>query len=227
MKGVKARGGALIVSVHNRTGADENPDPNSADCDSIRCARSFGDPVKTIKRYPNRKLYDTETSRYITLEEIAEHLRAGGEVRVVDSRTGRDITSVTLAQVLVGQEKRQRGEIPFQRLLALLQTGGEYLHRKIGTPVTSLKGEAERTVHRIMRGEAPEELRDFIMATHRAYDDVQRRVDERLQVVLATVRNLSPVLKEIARLKDEVAALRARVEALERRDSRAEHEPPR
>lgn len=178
--------------------------------------------MKTIKRYPNRKLYDTEASRYITLDEIAGYLRAGGEVRVVDSRTSRDITSVTLAQVLVGEEKRQRGEIPFQRLLALLQTGGEYLHRKIGTPVTSLKGEAERTVHRIMRGEPPEELREFIVATHRAYDDVQRRVDERLQVVLATVRNLSPVLKEMARLKDEVAALRARVETLERRQAPAE-----
>ncbi len=208
-------------------GSDETPARNPADCDTIRREWSSGDPVKTIKRYPNRKLYDTEASRYITLEEIAEHLRVGGEVRVVDSRTGQDITSVTLAQVLVGEEKRQRREIPFQRLLALLQTGGDYLHRKIGTPVTSLKGEAERTVHRIIRGDPPEELRDFIMATHRAYDDVQRRVDERLQVVLATVRNLSPVLKEIARLQDEVAALRARVEALERRDSQAGRDPPR
>lgn len=180
---------------------------------------SSGDTVKTIRRYPNRKLYDTEASRYITLEEIAEHLRAGGEVRVVDSRTGRDITAVTLAQVLVGEEKRRHSDIPFQRLLGLIQSGGEYLQRKIGTPVTSLKGEAERTVQRLMRGEAPEELRDFIMATHRAYDDVQRRVDERLQVVLATVRNLSPVLKEIARLKEEVAALRARIEAIEQRQA--------
>ncbi len=180
---------------------------------------SSGDTVKTIRRYPNRKLYDTEASRYITLEEIADHLRAGGEVRVVDSRTGRDITAVTLAQVLVGEEKRRRADIPFQRLLGLIQSGGEYLQRKIGTPVTSLKGEAERTVHRLMRGEAPEELRDFIMATHRAYDDVQRRVDERLQVVLATVRNLSPVLKEITRLKEEVALLRARIEAIEQRQA--------
>lgn len=182
--------------------------------------------MKTIKRYPNRKLYDTEASRYITLEEIAEHLRGGGEVRVVDSRTGQDITSVTLAQVLVGEEKRQRGDVPFQRLLAFLQSGGEYLQRKFGTPVTSLKDEAERTVHRIIRGEPAEELRELIMATHRAYDDVQRRVDERLQVVLATVRNLSPVLKEIGRLKDEVAALRARVEALERRSLEASDRQP-
>lgn len=178
--------------------------------------------MKTIKRYPNRKLYDTESSRYITLDEIAEYLRAGGEVHVVDSRTGQDITSVTLAQVLVSEEKRQRGDIPLKRLLGLLQTGGEYLQRKLGTPVTSLKDEAERTVHRIMRGEPAEELREFIMATHRAYDDVQRLVDDRLQVVLSTVRNLSPVLKEIARLRDEVAALRARVEALERRSSSGE-----
>lgn len=175
--------------------------------------------MKTIKRYANRKLYDTEASRYITLEEIAAYLRAGGEVHVVDSRTGEDITSVTLAQVLVGQEKRKRGDIPFQRLIGLIQSGGEYLQRKLGTPVTSLRDEAERTVQRLMRGEPAEELREFVVATHRAYDDVQRRVDERLQMVLATLRNLSPVLKEIGRLQEELTALKRRVESLERRAS--------
>jgi polyhydroxyalkanoate synthesis repressor PhaR len=170
--------------------------------------------MKTIKRYPNRKLYDTDQSRYITLEEIATFLRDGGEVHVVDSRTGEDMTAVTLAQVLLGEEKRSKPAVPIQRLIGLLQSGGEYLQKKIATPVTSLKGEAEKTVHRLI-GEPAEELREFVVTTHKAYDEVQRRVDERLQMVLATMRNLNPVLKDVDRLKSEVDSLRNRVTALE------------
>lgn len=55
--------------------------------------------VKVIKRYTNRKLYDTVESRYVTLEEIGEMVKAGAEVRIIDNRTKEDLTSVTLAQI--------------------------------------------------------------------------------------------------------------------------------
>lgn len=54
-----------------------------------------------VKKYGNRRLYDTEASRYVTLEEIADHLREGGDVRVVDAKTGHDLTQSTLAQILL------------------------------------------------------------------------------------------------------------------------------
>ena len=54
-----------------------------------------------IKRYANRKLYNTQTSRYITLKGIAELIEADQEVRVIDNETGEDITSVALSQILV------------------------------------------------------------------------------------------------------------------------------
>jgi polyhydroxyalkanoate synthesis repressor PhaR len=172
--------------------------------------------MKTIKRYPNRKLYDTEQSRYITLEEIAGFLKEGGEVHVIDSKSGEDITAVTLAQVLLGEEKRKKPSVPMQRLLTFLQSGNELLQRTIA-PVTTLKDEAEKTVARLMHREPAEELRDFIMTTHKAYDEVQRRVDERLQMVLATARNLSPILKDMDHLRTEVAALERRIEELKAR----------
>lgn len=173
--------------------------------------------MKTIKRYPNRKLYDTEASRYITLEEIAEHLRSGGEVRVVDSKSGQDITSVTLAQVLLGEEKKSRADVSLQRLIGMIQTGGEFIQKKLGSNVTTLKDEAEKTVQRLMKGEPAEELRDFMVTTHSAYDELQRKMDDRLQVMLAAVRNLSPILKEMAQLKEDVKALKRRLDALEGR----------
>ena len=59
-----------------------------------------------IKKYANRKLYDTRTSRYITLDGISDLLRDGYDIQVVDRETGRDITPVILSQVVTSEEKR-------------------------------------------------------------------------------------------------------------------------
>jgi polyhydroxyalkanoate synthesis repressor PhaR len=80
-----------------------------------------------IKRYANRKLYNTETSRYITLKGIAELIEQGIEVRVVDNETGEDITSVALSQILVDNERAQRA-VPRTLLSDLIQRGGDALY---------------------------------------------------------------------------------------------------
>jgi polyhydroxyalkanoate synthesis repressor PhaR len=61
--------------------------------------------ARTIKRYANRKLYDTRESRYVTLEHIAAMVRAGDDVRVVDNTTQSDLTTATLAQIIFEEEK--------------------------------------------------------------------------------------------------------------------------
>src|SRR5438309_1202209 len=68
-----------------------------------------------IKRYSNRKLYDTQESRYVTLEEIEEMIRAGREISVVDAATGEDLTSVTLAQIILENERNRRAARPWGR----------------------------------------------------------------------------------------------------------------
>ena len=65
-----------------------------------------------IKRYSNRKLYDTQESRYVTLEEIEEMIRAGKEISVVDAASGEDLTSVTLTQIILENERAHRGSLP-------------------------------------------------------------------------------------------------------------------
>ncbi len=73
-----------------------------------------------IKKYANRKLYDTHTSRYITLDEIADLVRDGHEIRVVDRDNGHDLTQVTLSQMVVSEQRRGPGR--------LVDAGGEMLH---------------------------------------------------------------------------------------------------
>ncbi len=76
-----------------------------------------------IKRYSNRKLYDTQESRYVTLEEIEEMIRAGKEISVVDAASGEDLTSVTLTQIILENERAHRGSLPTGFLHQLIKHG--------------------------------------------------------------------------------------------------------
>jgi len=80
-----------------------------------------------IKRYPNRKLYDTEAKRYVTLEGIAELIQRGEELHVVDHETGEDLTTVTLSQIIFEQEKKRAGFLPKSILSNLIRTGRDTL----------------------------------------------------------------------------------------------------
>jgi len=73
-----------------------------------------------IKKYANRKLYDTRASRYITLDEIAQLVREGHEIKVVDRDNGNDLTQVTLSQIVLSEQKRGPARI--------VDAGGEMLH---------------------------------------------------------------------------------------------------
>ncbi len=87
---------------------------------------------RIIKRYANRKLYDTRDSRYVTLQQIAEHVRAGEEVTIIDNTTKEDLTNVTLAQIVYEEERRSEGEArrtspAFDTLRNLIQNGGSLI----------------------------------------------------------------------------------------------------
>jgi polyhydroxyalkanoate synthesis repressor PhaR len=79
---------------------------------------------KIIKRYANRKLYDTERSSYVTLDDIAVMIKAGEEVQVVDNKSGEDLTSVTLAQIIFEAEKK-KSVMPLALLRTLIRDGGD------------------------------------------------------------------------------------------------------
>ena len=108
---------------------------------------------RVIRRYDNRKLYDAQARRYVTLEELARLVAAGTEVRVVEQRTGEDITTVVLAQVVLEGIKQRTANIPHQVLSRLIRlgssrTGGlaEWLDPQEAS--TRARHEAERIVSR-------------------------------------------------------------------------------
>ena len=80
-----------------------------------------------VKRYPNRKLYNTDAKRYVTLDQLAELIHSGDEVQILDHHTGEDLTAVTLTQIIFEQEKKQGGYLPRSVLTGLIQSGGQTL----------------------------------------------------------------------------------------------------
>ncbi len=83
--------------------------------------------TRLIKRYGNRKLYDTKASRYVTLDAIAELIRGEEDLRIIDNDTGEDLTAVTFAQIIYEEAKRSEGAPQLPVLRWLIQQGGETL----------------------------------------------------------------------------------------------------
>ena len=106
-----------------------------------------------IKRYSNRKLYDTQESRYVTLEEIEEMIRGGKEISVVDASTGEDLTSVTLAQIILENERNRRAVLPSAFLHQLVKHGEAWQEVVQRSMRSSLEGiiSSQREMDRVFR----------------------------------------------------------------------------
>jgi polyhydroxyalkanoate synthesis repressor PhaR len=154
-----------------------------------------------VKRYSNRKLYDTQESRYVTLEELEELIRAGKEISVVDVSTGEDLTSVTLAQIILEKERNHRAALPTAFLHQLIKHGEawqDFVHKSLKS---SLEG---------------------ILTSQRDADRVFREWAARAGGVFPHPPEAAAEAKadkpgEADTLKDEVAALREQLRALEER----------
>jgi polyhydroxyalkanoate synthesis repressor PhaR len=88
-----------------------------------------------VKKYGNRRLYDTESSRYVTLEELAEKIRHGSDARVIDAKTNEDLTQSTLTQIIL--ESRGAGKLlPIPLLMQLIRLGDDALADFMGRYVS-------------------------------------------------------------------------------------------
>jgi polyhydroxyalkanoate synthesis repressor PhaR len=180
---------------------------------------------RIIKRYANRKLYDTRESRYVTLEQISEMIRRGEDVKVVDNNSKEDLTSVTLAQIIFEEEKKQHSFLPLSALRNIIQSGGASL--------SGLMSQLSESAGRVFRheptgkeepveakGAAPATdptrvVRDFMENVQSAIDDWQKRIDSNIHHALETVSPLAPLQKEIQSLQERIVDLESKLGHLE------------
>jgi polyhydroxyalkanoate synthesis repressor PhaR len=180
--------------------------------------------MPVVKRYPNRKLYDTEARQYITLDGIADMIRQGREVQVVDHATGEDLTALTLSQIIFEQEKKQRGFLPQNVLTSLVQAGGHTLgslRRSLSSPLDLARDVDEEIDRRmqvlVRRGElAAEEasrLHDRLLDHGQPPSAAEWPDDEEIERVLAQ-RGI-PTRDEFDQLLDQLRELEAKLDQVE------------
>ncbi len=105
--------------------------------------------VRLIKRYESRKLYDTEESRYVSLEDIAEFIREGQEVRVVDNRTSDDVTGQTLTQIILEEGRDGRSRLPSELLHHLVRFGEQTFSSGVETMQSGVDRLMQASVDRL------------------------------------------------------------------------------
>jgi polyhydroxyalkanoate synthesis repressor PhaR len=174
---------------------------------------------RTVRRYENRKLYDVQARRYVTLDDLTRLVGGGTEVRVVDQRTGEDITTLVLAQVVLEGIKRRTATIPHQVLSRLIRlasgkAGGfsEWLDPQEAS--ARARHEAERIVSglvargRLTLDEALALRQEIAGSAQRLAAEAQAAVQARLRRLLESEKGqgVSPALQA---LKDRLSTFEA------------------
>lgn len=182
-------------------------------------------PRRVIKRYSNRKLYDTKDSRYVTLLQIAEMVRAGEEVQIIDNNTKDDLTEVTLAQIIYEEKKANSRTVP-------LQTLKELIHQRTEKVLSDLR---EGPIGRLIPGSKAEEeapppppppppppsppappKASLVDQAKLTLEEWQQRMDDRIKSVVPSLLPWHELQQEVRRLASRVEELEAKLRKDER-----------
>ncbi|MEM1414991.1 MAG: polyhydroxyalkanoate synthesis regulator DNA-binding domain-containing protein [Myxococcota bacterium] len=186
-------------------------DPSPSEAPPAEPARE----QRLIKRYANRKLYDTRDSRYVTLQQVAVFVREGDDVKIIDNKSKEDLTNITLAQIIYEEEKKGESETRKSTLRSFIQDGRERI-------ITSLPASLSKLVRREDE-EALDEAAHAVAAAVAAesagegeaakkvpiLDELRALADERIRAVIGSA------LGHVGQLQNEVKRLSARIEELE------------
>ena len=165
-------------------------------------------PRRIIKRYSNRKLYDTKDSRYVTLLQIAEMVRAGEEVQIIDNNTKDDLTEITLAQIIYEEQKAHSRSVPLQTLKELIHSRTEKVladlrEGPIGRLIPGGVRGSEEKVEVIQKDAKP----TLVDQAKEKFEEVQHTMDERIKAILSTFRPLQQLQQEVRRLNERLEEL--------------------
>lgn len=174
-----------------------------------------------VKRYPNRKLYNTSAKQYITLEGVAHLIREGEEIQILDHATGEDLTALTLTQIIFEQEKKEGGFLPRSVLTGLVQSGGQTLstlRRTLASPLNlrlHVDMEIERRLSSLVEtGELTEEessmMREKLLSTSTSTQETAIPSEEELEQLL--INRGVPTKDDVQELSDRLDDLFAKLD---------------
>ena len=170
---------------------------------------------RVIKRYTNRKLYDKQESRYVTLEEIARLVREGEDVAVIDNETEEDLTAVTFAQIILEEEKRKTNFISVPFLRKLIRSG-EARVQDFSEAIGDLTGKASERVREVIEGGGKavgdsltflDEILEMPQKRIEAMRERARRSVERLTMSPTVRKELDRIVHSLRTLEEAIARL--------------------
>jgi polyhydroxyalkanoate synthesis repressor PhaR len=169
-------------------------------------------PCRIIKRYSNRKLYDTKDSRYVTLLQIAEMVRGGEEVQIIDNNTKDDLTEITLAQIIYEEQKAHSRNVPLQTLKELIHARTEKVLADLREgPIGRLipGGKSEEKVEVASKDAKP----TLVDQAKEKFEEVQHQLDERIRAILTSFRPLQQLQQEVRRLNERLEELERKLKS--------------
>jgi polyhydroxyalkanoate synthesis repressor PhaR len=182
-------------------------------------------PRRVIKRYSNRKLYDTKDSRYVTLLQIAEMVRAGEEVQIIDNNTKDDLTEITLAQIIYEEQKAHSRNVPLQTLKELIHQRTERVLGELresplgrlipGAPAKTGGSDPPKPADSTETVTAPADAKapSLVEQAKHTLEDWQHQIDERIKAVLPNVMPWQQLQHEVKRLSQRIEELEAKIKA--------------
>jgi polyhydroxyalkanoate synthesis repressor PhaR len=161
----------------------------------------------TIKKYANRRLYDTESSAYITLDRLAQMVREGREFEVVDAKTGEDITRQVLTQIIVDEESRGGTTmLPINFLKQLIGLYGNSMQNFVPSYLEAAMDAFQKNRSVVQDAFSGNVFADMAKRNMAMFDDASRAFKPRGES--------TPSGSDVDELKAELAALQAKVDRL-------------
>lgn len=154
-----------------------------------------------IKRYQNRKLYDTRHSCYVTLDDISQMVKSGEDVKVIDNRTQEDITSVTFAQIIFEEEKKNKSLLPLAALKKIIQSGGEQLFGLVQKSIT--QGVSSISQAKEEAGEFLGRIKEEISHPQ----DLTKKAEQKIRSTIESVAHMTHLQNEVKRLREKISKL--------------------
>jgi polyhydroxyalkanoate synthesis repressor PhaR len=165
----------------------------------------------TIKKYANRRLYDTESSTYITLDRLAQMVREGREFEVVDAKTGEDITRQVLTQIIVDEEARGSTMLPINFLKQLIGLYGNSMQNFVPQYLEAAMDAFQRNQSAVKDAFSGNVFADLAKRNMAMFEDASRAFSGKSKAEPQPSAN-----SDMEQLKAELAALQAKVDKLSR-----------
>jgi polyhydroxyalkanoate synthesis repressor PhaR len=162
----------------------------------------------TIKKYANRRLYDTESSTYITLDRLAQMVREGREFEVVDAKSGEDITRQVLTQIIVDEEARGATMLPINFLKQLIGLYGNSMQNFVPSYLEAAMDAFQRNQTAVRDAFGGNVFADMAKRNMAMFEEAGRAFSGKPKA------DAKPMSSEVDELKAELAALKAKVDKL-------------